>query len=84
MVVDAAPLLLTACWSSWCPSRCAVPRAAVAAAERLVASVGRPALHARLLGFAHPATGEELTFDRGPPPDFEAALAALRAWGDAS
>jgi tRNA pseudouridine synthase 2 len=62
----------------------AVPRAAVAAAERLVASVGRPALHARLLGFAHPATGEELTFDRGPPPDFEAALAALRAWGDAS
>lgn len=60
----------------------AVPRAAVAAAEKVVASVGRPALHARLLGFTHPATGDELTFDRGPPPDFEAALATLRAWGD--
>jgi len=40
--------------------------------------LGRQALHARTLGFRHPATGEWLEFESPPPPDFAAALAALR------
>ena len=36
------------------------------------------ALHARLLGFVHPITRETLLFTAPPPPDFLAALAALR------
>jgi 23S rRNA pseudouridine1911/1915/1917 synthase len=43
-------------------------------AERL----GRQALHAAVLGFSHPATGERLHFRREPPADFMAALRALR------
>ena len=38
----------------------------------------RPALHARSLGFTHPATGEAVDFEVGAPPDFEAAADALR------
>lgn len=37
-------------------------------------AIGRLALHARLLAFDHPATGERLTFKRAPPEDFMAAL----------
>lgn len=37
------------------------------------------ALHARLLGFTHPRTGERLTFTSDPPEDFAAALDALRS-----
>jgi 23S rRNA pseudouridine1911/1915/1917 synthase len=40
--------------------------------------LGRQALHARLLGFHHPKTGQWLEFESPPPPDFEAALAELR------
>ena len=41
---------------------------------------GRPALHARTLGFTHPATGERLHFEtEGLPGDFEAAAEVLRA-----
>lgn len=32
----------------------------------------RPLLHARLLAFVHPRTGEALSFEREPPADFEA------------
>lgn len=39
----------------------------------------RPALHARLLGFVHPATGEKLRFEVEPPADFQVALTTLRA-----
>ena len=42
-------------------------------------TLGRQALHARLLGFVHPATGERLTFASELPPDMQVALAALRA-----
>ena len=49
--------------------------AAQAAARRL----GRPALHAKTLGFLHPATGERLLFDSELPPDLAAALDALRS-----
>jgi len=41
-------------------------------------ALGRPALHARLLGFVHPATGLEMRFEREPPQDFQDALQALR------
>jgi 23S rRNA pseudouridine1911/1915/1917 synthase len=48
-------------------------------AVRAVAdTLARQALHARLLGFKHPATGAPLRFEAGPPADFQAALTALR------
>jgi 23S rRNA pseudouridine1911/1915/1917 synthase len=43
-------------------------------AERL----GHQALHARLLGFVHPVTGQQVRFEAPPPADFAQALAALR------
>jgi 23S rRNA pseudouridine1911/1915/1917 synthase len=43
------------------------------------AALGRQALHARKLGFRHPVTGEALEWQSDPPPDFAAALEALRA-----
>ena len=42
-------------------------------------TLGRQALHARLLGFRHPATGAELDFETPAPADLQAAIAALRA-----
>jgi 23S rRNA pseudouridine1911/1915/1917 synthase len=40
--------------------------------------LGRQALHARVLGFHHPASGKWMEFACAPPEDFMAALAALR------
>jgi 23S rRNA pseudouridine1911/1915/1917 synthase len=40
--------------------------------------IARQALHAQLLAFAHPVTGEPLRFETQPPADFAAALASLR------
>lgn len=40
-------------------------------------ALGRQALHAYLLGFEHPVTGESLRFEMDPPPDFAACYAAL-------
>ena len=37
------------------------------------------ALHAWRLAFAHPTTGDRLTFEAPPPPDYVAAREALRA-----
>jgi len=37
----------------------------------------RQALHARLLGFAHPRTGAPLRFETPPPADLLALIAAL-------
>jgi 23S rRNA pseudouridine1911/1915/1917 synthase len=39
--------------------------------------LGRQALHARVLGFVHPITGEKLRFEVDPPADFARALARL-------
>jgi 23S rRNA pseudouridine1911/1915/1917 synthase len=39
----------------------------------------RQALHARVLGFRHPADGRPLRFETPPPPDFMELLARLRA-----
>ena len=38
----------------------------------------RPMLHARTLGFVHPRSGALMAFEREPPVDFQAMLAALR------
>ncbi|MBX3262625.1 MAG: RluA family pseudouridine synthase [Labilithrix sp.] len=42
-------------------------------------ALGRPALHARVLGFVHPMTGEAIRFEVDPPADFQLALTTLRA-----
>ncbi|MDB4945265.1 MAG: Ribosomal large subunit pseudouridine synthase [Labilithrix sp.] len=42
-------------------------------------ALGRPALHARLLGFEHPLTGKRVLFEVDPPADFELVLTELRA-----
>lgn len=50
------------------------------AAREALTALGRQALHAALLGFEHPATGEEMFFESEPPADFanlQAALAVL-------
>lgn len=52
-------------------------------AEQVAAVEGfqRQALHAGVLGFVHPVTGERLRFESTPPADFLALLAALRGEG---
>jgi len=49
-------------------------------AREALTALGRQALHAAMLGFEHPATGEEMLFESDPPEDFanlQAALARL-------
>ncbi len=41
-------------------------------------ALGRQALHAAVLGFAHPITSAPLRFETPPPDDFRRALEALR------
>ena len=45
---------------------------------RVPLALERPALHAAVLGFTHPRTGELVRFETEPPDDFRAALARLR------
>ena len=54
---------------------CAVCRQALVQCQ--MAALGRPALHAKELGFQHPYTGEFLHFSADKPADFLAAEAAL-------
>ena len=42
------------------------------ALRAIAEALGRQALHARALGFVHPATGEEAEFTSQPPPDMRA------------
>jgi 23S rRNA pseudouridine1911/1915/1917 synthase len=49
------------------------------AVRAIADALGRQALHARLLGFVHPATGKQMTFSSELPPDMRTALAALQA-----
>lgn len=44
-------------------------------------ALARQALHAAVLGFEHPETRETIRFEAAPPPDFQAALDALRGPG---
>jgi 23S rRNA pseudouridine1911/1915/1917 synthase len=46
-------------------------------AKRRGRDLDRPALHAQLLGFTHPRTGERLRFEVPPPADLERLLADL-------
>jgi 23S rRNA pseudouridine1911/1915/1917 synthase len=48
-------------------------------ARSVVAAFPRQALHAWLLGFAHPRTGEEMTFESEPPADMQALMTALES-----
>lgn len=48
-------------------------------ARTITADFPRQALHAYLLGFEHPETGEEMTFESALPDDIAALVAALRA-----
>ncbi|HEY0466794.1 MAG TPA: RluA family pseudouridine synthase [Polyangiaceae bacterium] len=45
----------------------------------IATALGRHALHATVLGFVHPISGETLRFEVPPPSDFARALEALRA-----
>jgi 23S rRNA pseudouridine1911/1915/1917 synthase len=47
-------------------------------ARKALESLGRQALHAHVLGFAHPDNGETLSFQASLPPDLAALRAALR------
>ena len=49
------------------------------AVRAIADALGRQALHARLLGFVHPATGKPMTFSSELPPDMRTALSALEA-----
>jgi 23S rRNA pseudouridine1911/1915/1917 synthase len=53
--------------------------AAADAAIAALAGFRRQALHARVLGFEHPSSGEILRFERPPPADFQALRVALAA-----
>ena len=50
------------------------------ACRAAIAALGRQALHAATLGFAHPVTGEELLFESPLPPDMAALVEALRGY----
>lgn len=53
--------------------------AAADAALAALRNFKRQALHARVLGFVHPVTGESLRFEAEPPADFRELSAALKA-----
>jgi 23S rRNA pseudouridine1911/1915/1917 synthase len=46
-------------------------------ARQALAALGRQALHAAVLGFEHPVTGEPMRFTSPPPADFARLLSAL-------
>jgi 23S rRNA pseudouridine1911/1915/1917 synthase len=47
-------------------------------ARDALAALDRQALHAAVLGFEHPVTGQFLRFESAPPPDLQHLVAALR------
>ena len=51
--------------------------------ENVFSQLPRQALHAKSLGFKHPATGEWMQFDSELPEDMENALASFRRYTDA-
>ncbi len=53
------------------------PKAVGDAAAEAAAAFPRQALHAATLGFRHPVSGENLSFESPLPPDFAALLTAL-------
>ena len=51
--------------------------------RRVATELGRQALHAAVLSFAHPITGEAMRFESAPPDDFQKALRSLRGESEA-
>ena len=51
-----------------------------AAAQEALTALGRQALHAAVLGFAHPKTGKTLRFESPLPPDMAELLRNLRVF----
>lgn len=51
-----------------------------AAAKAAVEAFGRPALHAKTLGFTHPVTKQRLEFDSEWPEDFRQLYSSLHEW----
>jgi 23S rRNA pseudouridine1911/1915/1917 synthase len=49
-----------------------------AGAQAALKALGRQALHAAVLGFEHPITGEAMHFESAPPPDLAALILALK------
>jgi len=47
------------------------------AVKAVADALGHQALHARVLGFVHPGTGQRVRFEAEPPADFRTALEAL-------
>ncbi|MGB3050606.1 MAG: RluA family pseudouridine synthase [Polyangiales bacterium] len=47
--------------------------------RRVSAELGRQALHAAVLAFAHPISGRPMRFETEPPEDFQEALRSLRS-----
>ena len=52
------------------------------AGQSVLQHLGRQALHAAVLGFVHPITGDEMTFDCPMPDDMAALVARLAQEGD--
>ena len=50
------------------------------ACRAAIAALGRQALHAAVLGFEHPVTGEDMLFESALPADMVALVDALRAY----
>ncbi|MCU0692339.1 MAG: hypothetical protein MUF54_13145, partial [Polyangiaceae bacterium] len=61
----------------WTSLRCSRVRDAELA--RIAQGMGRHWLHAAVLGFAHPVSGESLRFVSALPVELRTALAELRA-----
>lgn len=80
MASQGNPILGDRLYGSGFMSRAAkLPKNARAALE----SLGRQALHAQMLGFAHPVTGETVSFEASPPQDMASLLDALnQSWDD--
>jgi len=61
-------------------TRCsAIASTGLASRPQALAALGRQALHAARLSFAHPVSGEILHFEAALPPDMGALIDALRA-----
>jgi len=54
------------------------------AATQAARAMTRQALHAARLGFAHPVSGEALSYETPPPADFAALRDTLKRWNAAS
>jgi len=52
--------------------------------ERMLKLISRQALHAKTIGFIHPATGKEMLFDSELPPDMKQVLSVLSGENDSS